>query len=254
MSSISTLVHNIFVLAGTATFALPAWEGVTRGSPFYTLLFLTLGCLSFVIHCEDTGICAPLKPAIQQRLEEVSSACQVFVFGVMMSVVMEVRAEGVARVVAGVWALVSWLQQSPASTPFYPLLVSFALCLCVLLLDIYRFKHRFNTKYYMRMGTIAGMAALGALLFTGVSKLWLWDGLWHVYTAVTTYLLLLAQRVKQQQALLAKARGGEGWGAAGPVSRHPPPAVTTQCDGGGEGPPRRQCKHCWFVAFFLFST
>lgn len=237
MSSLGNLFHGVFVLAGTATFALPAWEGITRGSPFYTLLFLTLGCLSFVIHCEDTGICLPLKAAVQQRLEEVSGACQVFVFGVMMSVVMEVRKENIARVVAGLWALVSWLQQSPGASPFFPLLVSFGLSFCVLLLDIYLMPRSFHKKYYLRMATILGMAALGALLLVGVSKLWLWDGLWHVYTAVTTYLLLLAQRVKQQQALAAKARGGNaGSGRVGFRSGSTATGSTTKRRGASTGP------------------
>ena len=213
MSSAANLLHGVFVLLGTSTFALPAWEGITRGSPFYTLLFLTLGCLSFVLHCEDTGICAALKPAVQERLLDVSNACTVFVFGVMTSVVFEVRGEVLARAVAGVWALVSWVQ-FPGAPP-KALAVSFALSVCVLLLDLYRFKHRFTSKYYMRMATIAAIAAGGALLFMGVSKLWLWDGLWHVYTAVATYLLLMAQRLKRQQAASGKARGGGSGGAAG---------------------------------------
>ena len=213
-SPLANLLHSAFVLAGTSTFALPAWEGITRGSPFYTLLFLTLGCLSFVLHCEDTGVCAPLKPAVQERLQDVSNACTVFVFGVMTSVVFEVRGEALARGVAGAWALVSWVQLPGA--PPKALAISFALSVCVLLLDLYRFKHRFTSKYYMRMATIAAIAAGGALLFMGVSKLWLWDGLWHVYTAVATYLLLMAQRLKRQQAATSKARGsGSGSGAGG---------------------------------------
>ena len=205
MTSLSSMLHGAFVLLGTCTFALPAWEGITRGSPFYTLLFLTLGCLSFVLHCEDTGICAALKPSVQEHLLAVSNACTVFVFGVMTSVVFEVRGETLARSVAGVWALVSWVQ-FPGAPP-KALAVSFALSVCVLLLDLYRFKHRFTSKYYMRMATIAAIAAGGALLFMGVSRLWLWDGLWHVYTAVATYLLLMAQRLKRQQAASGKARG-----------------------------------------------
>jgi hypothetical protein len=213
-SPLANLLHSAFVLAGTSTFALPAWEGITRGSPFYTLLFLTLGCLSFVLHCEDTGVCAPLKPAVQERLQDVSNACTVFVFGVMTSVVFEVRGEALARGVAGAWALVSWVQLPGA--PPKALAISFALSVCVLLLDLYRFKHRFTSKYYMRMATIAAIAAGGALLFMGVSKLWLWDGLWHVYTAVATYLLLMAQRLKRQQAATSKARGsGSGAGGSG---------------------------------------
>jgi hypothetical protein len=212
-SPLANLLHSAFVLAGTSTFALPAWEGITRGSPFYTLLFLTLGCLSFVLHCEDTGVCAPLKPAVQERLLDVSNACTVFVFGVMTSVVFEVRGEALARGVAGAWALVSWVQLPGA--PPKALAISFALSVCVLLLDLYRFKHRFTSKYYMRMATIAAIAAGGALLFMGVSKLWLWDGLWHVYTAVATYLLLMAQRLKRQQAASSKARGSGGGGGGG---------------------------------------
>jgi hypothetical protein len=233
-SSLSTLLHGAFVLLGTSTFALPAWEGITRGSPFYTLLFLTLGCLSFVLHCEDTGICAPLKPAVQERLQDVSNACTVFVFGVMTSVVFEVRGETLARAVAGAWALVSWVQ-FPGAPP-KALAISFALSVCVLLLDLYRFKHRFTSKYYMRMATIAAIAAGGALLFMGVSKLWLWDGLWHVYTAVATYLLLMAQRLKRQQAASSKARGsgsgGGGSGGAAATTRAVTPAKRRQGSNG----------------------
>jgi hypothetical protein len=236
-SPLANLLHSVFVLAGTSTFALPAWEGITRGSPFYTLLFLTLGCLSFVLHCEDTGVCAPLKPAVQERLQDVSNACTVFVFGVMTSVVFEVRGEALARGVAGAWALVSWVQ-FPGAPP-KALAISFALSVCVLLLDLYRFKHRFTSKYYMRMATIAAIAAGGALLFMGVSKLWLWDGLWHVYTAVATYLLLMAQRLKRQQAATSKARGsggggsgGGGGGGGGSASRAATPAKRRQGSSG----------------------
>jgi hypothetical protein len=230
-SPLATLAHGSFVLLGTATFALPAWEGISRGSPFYTLLFLTLGCLSFVLHCEDTGICAPLKAAVQDRLQDVSNACTVFVFGVMTSVVLEVRGENVARGVAGAWALVSWVQ-FPGASP-RALAVSFALSALVWLLDLYRYKYRFTAKYYKRMGAIAALAAGGALLFMGVSKLWLWDGLWHVYTAVTTYLLLLAQRMKRQQAASSKARGGGGsGGGGGPAARTVTPGKRRQGSGG----------------------
>lgn len=220
------LVHGLFVLAGVSSYALPAYEGIARGSPFYTLLFLTLGCLSFVLHCEDTGVCAPLKASVAQRLSEISAACSIFVFGVMALVVFEVRGEFAGRLVIGAWALACWLQL-PGAPASLTLGVALALAVGVLVADHFRFKRgRFTDMYYKRLAVIAGMAGLGAALFAGLRQLWLWDGLWHAYTAVATYLVLLAQRVKKQQATgrssggfastAAKRRGGSGAaGAAG---------------------------------------
>ena len=211
----SALIHGIFVLAGVSSYALPAYEGIARGSPFYTLLFLTLGCLSFVLHCEDSGICAPLKPSVAQRLAEISSACSIFVFGVMALVVFEVRGEFAGRLVVGAWALVCWLQL-PGAPPPLTLGVALALAAGVLVADHFRFKRgRFTDMYYKRLAVIACMAGLGAALFAGLRQLWLWDGLWHAYTAVATYLVLLAQRVKKQQAGRSRdggAQGGHGGG------------------------------------------
>ena len=219
------LLHGLFVLAGVSSYALPAYEGIARGSPFYTLLFLTLGCLSFVLHCEDTGICAPLRASVAQRLAEISAACSIFVFGVMALVVFEVRGEFAGRLVIGAWALACWLLLPGAPAPL-TLGVALALAVGVLVADHFRFKRgRFTDMYYKRLAVIACMAGLGAALFAGLRQLWLWDGLWHAYTAVATYLVLLAQRVKRQQATgrssggfaSAKRRGGSGaaTGAAG---------------------------------------
>jgi hypothetical protein len=231
----SALVHGIFVLAGVSSYALPAYEGIARGSPFYTLLFLTLGCLSFVLHCEDSGICAPLKASVAQRLSEISSACSIFVFGVMALVVFEVRGEFAGRVVAGAWALVCWLQL-PGAPPSLTLGVALALAVGVLVADHFRFKRgRFTDMYYKRLAVIACMAGLGAALFAGLRQLWLWDGLWHAYTAVATYLVLLAQRVKRQQALQAgRSRdGGHLGGGGGGGGAHAASAAKRRGGSGG---------------------
>lgn len=41
--ALGDLVHSAFVLLSTASYGLPTYEGIQRGSPFYTLLFMTMG-------------------------------------------------------------------------------------------------------------------------------------------------------------------------------------------------------------------
>lgn len=200
-------VHALFVLLSTASYALPAFEGISRGSPFYTLLFLTLGCLSFVLHCEETGICSPLKSPVHARLAEVSEMSSIFLLGVMLLVVFEVRScELLGRVVAGAWAVMSWFQ--------YPGLVLFnagvssALALGVLAFDVWRAKRRFTQTDLRRLALLFVMGLLGAGLFKLLHALWLWHGVWHIYIAGSTYLLLLAQRRKSELARQRAPRAG----------------------------------------------
>jgi hypothetical protein len=205
--SLSDAVHSFFVLLSTASYALPAWEGITRGSPFYTLLFLTQTALTFVLHCEETGLCMPLKHAVYARLQGVSEAFSVFLVGVMMLVVLEVRGEFLGRCVAGAWAILAWSSAYSASLTFNCTIAA-ALSCGVLLFDIISYKRKFTATYFKRLGAIAGMGALGWGLFVLLHAMWLWHGVWHVYAAGSTYLLLLAQRQKRLLATKTKEGGG----------------------------------------------
>lgn len=211
MSSLGDFLHAIFVLLSTASYAVPAAEGVARGSPFYTLLFLCMGCLTFALHCDETGVCAPMKADVHARTAEVADATALFLFGAVLLVVLEVRGEVLGRCVAGAWALIAWLQ--------YPGLALFnagvaaALMLGVLVFDVWRYRRRFTRAYYQRLALVLAMAGAGAALFKALHAVWLWHGVWHVYVALATYLLLFAQRHKRNLAEGERAKGGGG-GAA----------------------------------------
>ena len=223
---------GVFVLASTASYGLPAYEGIQRGSPFYTLLFLLLGCVSFVLHCEETGVCTTLAPDVHARLSSASEALSLFLLGVVLRVVFEVRGEVLGRAVAAAWALVAWVQFSGAARGVNAA-VAGALAVGVLLFDIARYKRKFTAAYFKRLGLIALMAAAGAGLFSLMSA-WLWHGVWHVYASAATFLLLLAQRHKRILASRPRdgaASGHSSRGAAG----LPPPLTRRGAPGGGGG-------------------
>ena len=240
----TSALHGLFILGSTASYGLPAWEGIERGSPFYTLLFLVLGCLSFVLHCDETGVCTPLAPDVHARIAGASTALSLFLLGVVLLVVFEVRGELLGRLVSAAWALVAWVQFSTAA-PSTNAAVMFALSFGVLLFDIARFKRKFTGAYFKRLGLIALMAACGAGLFSLMSA-WLWHGVWHLYAAGSTYLLLLAQRHKRILAARPRADGsassgnasGMGGGLTTPMKRRGGGSATVsgataaQTDGG----------------------
>ena len=200
-------VHALFVLVSTASYALPAYEGISRGSPFYTLFFLTLGCLSFVLHCEETGICSPLKVSVHTRLAEVSEMSSIFLLGVMLLVVFEVRnSELLGRCVAATWAFMSWIQYP--GQMWFNAGVSAVLTLGVLAFDVWSAKRRFTPTDLRRLALLFVMALMGAGLFKLLHALWLWHGVWHIYTAGATYLLLLAQRRKSELLVKQRTRTG----------------------------------------------
>lgn len=218
-SAVAEFLHSLFVLLSTASYAIPAVEGYARGSPFYTLLFLTMGCLSFALHCEETGVCSPMKAAVQARTAEVTDAMAQFLYGVMLLVVFEVRGEVLGRCVACAWAVTAWLQY-PGLTLFNAG-VGTALMLGVNVYDVWRYKRKLMGRaYFARLGVILAMAAAGAALFKGLHALWLWHGVWHAYIAFATYLLLFAQRhkrnlaesVRSKEAGAGAHRGADGSG------------------------------------------
>lgn len=214
MGDLSDLLHSLFVLLTTFSYALPMWEGIQRRSVHHTLLFASQGVLSFVLHCQETGLCAPLKAKVHASLTSLSATLVYYLLFIMLGVVFEIRSETLLRLVglvtsAGMYAL------DPSATSRNVAAVA-CLCLLVLVADVAMSPRQFTEKYWKRLVVIAGMAGLGLLLLRLLSVLWVWHGVWHVYFIGATYLLLLAQRVKKTQQ--AKRPNGGAAGGRGSAS------------------------------------
>src|SRR4051812_22490539 len=100
--ALSDLLHGLFVLLTTVSFALPVYEGFQRRSPFYVVLFSLLCIFSFALHCEETGICDPLTHRLHVRLTTVDLSLSYYLLMVMLMVVLEIRAEVLGRCVSAV--------------------------------------------------------------------------------------------------------------------------------------------------------
>lgn len=112
--ALSDFVHSLFVLLTTLSYLLPAYEGFQRKSLFYTLLFLVLVCLSFLLHGEDLSLWAPLEPKLDARVHNISDSLAYFLLSCMLLVVFEIRNERLGRVVAGAWTILVWLTDPSA--------------------------------------------------------------------------------------------------------------------------------------------
>jgi hypothetical protein len=210
MAGLTDLVHSLFVLLTTFSYALPAWEGVQRRSFHHAAIFAAQGVLAFVLHCEETGLCAPLKAAVHQSLTRMSAVLANYVLFVMLGVVFELRSEQLLRAVGATSSLLlAWLGGTAGPSSVTPMnaLLSIAITLAVLAVDVQLFARRFTPAYWKRLTVIGGMAALGLGLLRLLSVLWLWHGISHLFNICCCYLLLLAQRHKKQGK---KPNGGQG--------------------------------------------
>jgi hypothetical protein len=204
-------VHGLFVLLTTLTWCLPLTEGVRRRSPFWVALFTIAVVLSFAMHCDETGLCSAWPPTIAQRLRVADLAFSWFLLHTMAAVVLDVREEVAARVVGGVLAA-GFMARGVADTRFN--IVVSALAIVAVFLADWRLHHRrLTASWWRRIALVAGLVCVGALLFRLLRLLWALHGLWHMYVAGATHLLLLAQRRKHELAASAAAAGA-GAGAA----------------------------------------
>lgn len=253
MADISELLHALFVLITTVAYALPMWEGIQRRSLHHTVLFASQGVLSFVLHCEETGLCAPLKARVHAGLTQLSSSLVYYLLFIMLGVVFEIQSETLLRLVGAVSCLIYYYMDPMATGR--NVMATFAISAVVLLADVARKPRSFNEKYWKRLTVIAGMALLGVILLRVLNLLWVWHGIWHVYFIGATYLLLVAQRVKRQQSRARQgATGASAPGGAGSTtSMHGTPlkrrggqpavgrggegaaAIALDGDGGGHG-------------------
>ena len=196
-------LHGLWVLATNLSFLLLVREGLARRSAFYTALFLALGGLSFALHCEETGLCAPLAPTLHLRLQVADLGLSYFLFCVMALVVLEVRMAVTGRLVAGALAVaITARDVLDVRTNVLACLVFGAVMLAV---DAVVNHRRFRPAWWRRLALIAGMAAAGALLFKALKTLWAVHGLWHIYYVTCCYLLLLAERQKRDRATATAA-------------------------------------------------
>jgi len=228
---LSEAVHSLWVLLTNASFGVLVWEGIQRRSAFYTILFLALGSLSFALHCEETGICAPLSTTGMARLQIADLGLSYFLFNVMMLVVLEVRMEVTGRLLAGAAAIL-FVARNAFDIKFN-VTVSLILGAALLAVDANVNKRRFRPAWWRRLALIGGMAAAGALLFKLLKSLWAVHGLWHIYYVTCCYLILLAERYKKtlqgtgkaravgqkQDAPAAAAGSGAAYGISTPMKR-----------------------------------
>jgi hypothetical protein len=206
MGDFSDLIHGLFVLLATASYLLPAYEGMQRRSVFYASLFGTLFVLSLIVHAEETGLAPPLSELAAARMHSLSTSLSYFLLNVMALVAFEIKNESLGRSVAGVWAFVVLMTDPFALSR--NLAGSAIVAVGTLAMDITQHNRRFTPAYWKRLGLIAVMALVGAGLFRLLKVLWVWHGIWHLYSSLATWLLLLAQRHKQR--LLAASRGKDG--------------------------------------------
>jgi hypothetical protein len=212
-AALGDALHALFVLLTTASYLLPLYEAASRRSAFYGALFSAVFAASFTLHCEETGLCSPLAPATHAALKPVSDALSYFLLSVMLLVVLEIRNERLGRGVGGAWAVLVWATDPGATARNTG--VTLLLALAVLILDVAAHKRKFTPAYWRRLGLIAAMAAVGAALFRLLRVLWVWHGVWHLYAAAATWLLLLAQRHKQRMLASKGAGGGSGGSGSG---------------------------------------
>ena len=235
---LADVLHSGLVLCTTGAYALPLFEAIQRRSTFYTLLFTVILTLSFALHCEESGLCAPYEPAFHDRLAVISQGMSYYLFGIMTLVALEIRSDLVARAVVAIVAI-AFTVRDVYDTAFN---VGGMLAVGVLLLvvDSALFSRSFSAAYWRRLAVIAGMAGVGALIFRAVHSFW-WHGVWHIWLAGCIHLLLLAQRTKRLLARgAAGAHGGRGGksAAAGFSSNVADSGLTTPLKrkgGGGAG-------------------
>jgi hypothetical protein len=205
-----------FVLLSTASYLLPLMEARRRRSPFWAFLFLSLLALTFLTHCEDMGLCAPLADATLARLHSLTRGVTYYTLLCVELVVFEVRQhEAAARAVCGAWALLVWIVDPAGGAVAANVAASLLLTGALFLFELRASARRIVWPPYLtRLAVIAAIAAGGFALFSLLHRFWLWHGVWHVYNAGACFVLLLAQRRKLENSQARRARGGGGEGAS----------------------------------------
>ena len=203
---------GLFVLLSTASYLLPLMEARRRRSPFWAFLFLSLLALTFLTHCEDLGLCAPLADATLARLHSLARGVTYYLLLCIELVVFEVRQhEAAARAVCGAWALLVWLVDPAGGAVAANVAASLLLTGALFLLELRASARRIVWPPYLtRLAVIAAIAAGGFALFSLLHRFWLWHGVWHIYNAGACFVLLLAQRRKLENSQARRARGGGG--------------------------------------------
>jgi hypothetical protein len=214
--ALSDVLHSLFVLLTVLTYALPIYEGIVRKSPFYISLFVTLGVLSFCLHCEETGLCDPLTNHWFKRLQTLDLGLSYLLLNVMLHVVLMIKNETASRV-SSFFIACGIMYRDPFDLR-RNLLVSGIVAILLLIFDVIQYRRTFFTSalWWRRIALIAAMAAVGALLFRLLKIMWAWHGIWHVYYVVSCYLLLLAQREnlrRTAEKLKGSASGSSGMGS-----------------------------------------
>lgn len=229
------LVHRFSVLVSVASYALPLYEGLQRRSAFYTLVFGGVLCVSSLVHCEESGVCAAYAPATHERLATLSSGLSLYLGGLMALVVLEIRAEVVGRALMGLWALAATARDAGDTATNAGVTVGLAALL--LAADVAAFKRRFTPAWWKRLGLILAMAGCGYGLFEliHVSTAPESHAIFHVYLSACCYLLLLAQRTKRALAARGGAKRPGGPGAAVSSGVAHSYSTPTKRRGGGSG-------------------
>lgn len=227
----SDLIHGLFVLGAVASYALPLQEAIKRKSWYLICLFGSIAVLSFFMHCEHTGFCVKLSEETEAELEIVDKGLTLYIFSIMLLVVLEIRQEVLGRIVFAVLAFLLSVRDPQAGANFTNITVTLIAAAVLFLYDIKQHPRRFSQAWAKRMTLIAVLAAGGALLFKLLKAFWVAHGIWHLYTGVTVYLLLVAQREKANVVQLNKASrvaaaGGSSSSGGG---------LTGSSSGGGAG-------------------
>lgn len=202
-------VSQLFVLFSTASYLLPAREAYVRKSPFFLTLFLSVLGLSFIMHCEELGICAPISNLMERRLFSLSASLSYYLLCIMLLIIFEVRSEYLARIAMASWALLIYIIDPNAEWPYTNFASAIFLALALLLIELnFTPSRQITSAYFSRLGVILAISGIGFLFFRLLHKWWVWHGVWHWFNAIACFLLLLAQRTKQENARKAQSNGG----------------------------------------------
>ena len=194
-------VSQLFVLFSTASYLLPAREAYVRKSPFFLTLFISLLGLSFGMHCEELGACAPVSNLIERKLFSLNSSLSYYLLCIMLLIILEVRSEYLARIAMAAWALLIYIVDPNAEWPYTNFASAVFLALALLLIELnFTPSRQITSAYFSRLGVILAISGIGFFFFRLLHNWWVWHGVWHWFNSIACFLLLLAQRTKQENA------------------------------------------------------
>jgi hypothetical protein len=206
-------VSQLFVLFSTASYLLPAREAYVRKSPFFLTLFLSVLGLSFLMHCEELGACAPVSNLIERRLFSLNSSLSYYLLCIMLLIILEVRSEYLARIAMAAWALLIYIVDPNAEWPYTNFASAIFLALALLLIELnFTPSRQITAAYFSRLGVILAISGIGFFFFRLLHNWWVWHGVWHWFNSIACFLLLLAQRTKQENARKSGSGGSNRQG------------------------------------------